>query len=88
MNTKAINAMIQTHKLSCITRRKGNFVCSCGRDQAESELASLKKELDSLRSIIEETIEALEEHNLTRTLQAIKSDYEDAKKGIYKGKGI
>lgn len=56
MNTKAINAMIQTHKLSCITRRKGNFVCSCGRDQAEIELAAIQTRIDTLEAGIRRII--------------------------------
>ena len=57
MNTKAISAMIQSHKLSCISRRKGSFVCSCGRDQADQELTAMQariEKLDALQTIAED----------------------------------
>ena len=55
---------------------------------AERELEQLIRERDGFKSIVEEVIESLEEHALKRTLEAVKSDYEDVLLGKYQGKGI
>jgi hypothetical protein len=56
------------------------------KDAADA-FAALKLERDGFKSIVEETMEALERHELRRTLEAVKKDYGDVLAGKYEGKG-
>ena len=76
---KAINAMLQSHKLSCITRRKGNFVCSCGRDQAaESELAAMQARIEKLEAVRKAAQSHMDFHGKPKGISKTNDDLLDA----------
>jgi hypothetical protein len=57
-----------------------------GRRAAE-ELATLRAECNGFKSVVEETMEALEIHKMTYILEAVRKDYNDVLAGKYEGKG-
>lgn len=62
--TSVLEKFIQSHKLNCLSRRSVGAECSCGKVEAEAELASLRAEKAGFGEVVIKFMDFCNRHEL------------------------